>query len=131
VDASKQIDQYVAGLGDWRGQQLAQLREWIRAADPELEETWKWGTPVFTRGNNVLALGAFKDHVKVNFFEGAALSDPKRLFNAGLDAKRSRGIDLHEGESLDRAAFTALVRAAVAAVATGTKTEKSPKTKGK
>ncbi len=131
MDASKQIDQYVAGLGDWRGRQLAQLREWIRAADPELEETWKWGTPVFTRGNNVLALGAFKDHVKVNFFEGAALPDPKRLFNAGLDAKRSRGIDLHEGESLDRAAFTALVRAAVAAVATGTKTEKSPKTKGK
>ena len=69
--------------------------------------------------------------MKVNFFEGAALPDPKRLFNAGLDAKRSRGIDLHEGESLDRAAFTALVRAAVAAVATGTKTEKSPKTKGK
>jgi len=131
VDASKQIDQYVAGLGDWRGRQLAQLREWIRAADPELEETWKWGTPVFTRGNNVLALSAFKDHMKVNFFEGAALPDPKRLFNAGLDAKRSRGIDLHEGESLDRAAFTALVRAAVAAVATGTKTEKSPKTKGK
>ena len=131
MDASKQIDQYVAGLGDWRGRQLAQLREWIRAADPELEETWKWGTPVFTRGNNVLALGAFKDHVKVNFFEGAALPDPKKLFNAGLDAQRSRGIDLHEGESLDRAAFTALVRAAVAAVATGTKTEKSPKTKGK
>ena len=41
MDASKQIDQYVAGLGDWRGRQLAQLREWIRAADPELEETWK------------------------------------------------------------------------------------------
>jgi len=131
VDASKQVDQYIAGIGDWRGRQLAQLRQWIRAADPELEESWKWGTPVFTRGGNVLALGAFKEHVKVNFFEGAALPDPKKLFNAGLDAKRSRGIDLHEGESLDRAAFTALVRAAVAAVAMGTKTEKSPKKKGK
>jgi hypothetical protein len=131
VDAAKQVDQYIAGICDWRGQQLAKLREWIRAADPELEESWKWGTPVFTRGGNVLALGAFKAHVKVNFFEGAALPDPKKLFNAGLDAQRSRGIDLHEGESLDRAAFTALVRAAVAAVAMGTKTEKSPKKKGK
>ena len=128
MDGSKQIDRYVAGFGDWRGRQLAQLREWIRAADPELEESWKWGTPVFTRGGNVLALGAFKSHVKVNFFEGAALPDPKKLFNAGLDAKRSRGIDLHEGESLERAAFTALVRAAVATVA---KTSKAPKTKGK
>ena len=131
MDASKQVDQYIAGIGDWRGQQLAKLREWIRAADPKLEESWKWGTPVFTRGGNVLALGAFKEHVKVNFFEGAALPDPKKLFNARLEAQRSRGIDLHEGESLDRAAFTALVRAAVAAVAMGTKTEKSPKKKGK
>ena len=128
MDASKQIDRYVAGFSDWRGRQLAQLREWIRAADPELEESWKWGTPVFTRGGNVLALGAFKDHVKVNFFEGAALPDPTKLFNAGLEAKRSRGIDLHEGESLERAAFTALVRAAVAL---GAKTAKAPKTKGK
>ena len=128
MDASKKIDRYVAGFGDWRGRQLAQLREWIRAADPELEESWKWGTPVFTRGGNVLALGAFKDHVKVNFFEGAELPDPKKLFNAGLDAKSSRGIDLHEGESLERAAFTALVRAAVALDA---KTAKAPKTKGK
>jgi hypothetical protein len=128
VDASKQVDQYIAGIGDWRGQQLAKLREWIRAADPELEESWKWGTPVFTRGGNVLALGAFKEHVKVNFFEGAALPDPKKLFNAGLEAQRSRGIDLHEGESLDRAAFTALVRAAVAM---GMKSEKFPKKKGK
>src|SRR5262245_61343010 len=105
MDASKQIDQYVAGLPDWRGKQLAKLREWIRAADPKLVESWKWGTPVWTRGGNVVACGAFKDHVKVNFFEGAALADPKRLFNAGLEAKRTRAIDLHEGESLDRAAF--------------------------
>ena len=124
MDASKQVDQYIAGIGDWRGLQLAKLREWIRAADPKLEESWKWGTPVYACGRNVLALGAFKEHVKVNFFEGAALPDPKKLFNAGLDAKRSRGIDLHEGESLDRAAFTALVRAAVAAVAMGMKSEK-------
>jgi hypothetical protein len=131
VDGSKQIDRYVAGFDDWRGQQLAKLREWIRAADPELEESWKWGTPVFTRGGNVLALGAFKEHVKVNFFEGAALPDPKKLFNAGLDAQRSRGIDLHEGESLDRAALTALVRAAVAMGAKSAKTTPSTKTKGK
>ena len=121
MDASKQIDQYVAGLRDWRGPQLARLREWIRAAEPELAETWKWGTPVFTRGANVLAIGAFKNHVKVNFFEGAALADPKRLFNAGLDAKRSRGIDVHEGESIDRAAFQALVRAAASGRKPGAK----------
>jgi hypothetical protein len=112
MDANKQIDQYVARFPGWRGEQLAKLREWIRAAVPELEESWKWGIPVWTGGGNVLGIGAFQEHVKVNFFEGAALPDPKRLFNAGLEGKKSRSIDLHEAEKLDRAAFVALVRAA-------------------
>ena len=114
MDAAKQIDAYLTSLRDWRGRELTKLRGWIRSAEPELEESWKWGTPVFSRGGNVLAIGAFAGHVKISFFDGAALSDPARLFNAGLEAKRSRAIDLHEGESLDRAAFQALVRAAAA-----------------
>jgi hypothetical protein len=44
------------------------------------------------------AIGAFQDHVKVNFFKGASLHDPHHLFNAGLEAKASRAIDLHEGD---------------------------------
>ena len=63
---------------------------------------------------NVVAVGAFQDHVKINFFKGAALADPKGLFNAGLEAKATRAIDLHEGDRLDDAAFKDLVRAAVA-----------------
>jgi len=36
------------------------------------------------------------------------------VFNAGLDAKATRAIDLHKGESLDEAALRDLIRAAVA-----------------
>ena len=60
------------------------------------------------------AVGAFKDHVKINFFRGAALDDPRGLFNAGLDAKATRAIDLAQGDRLDEAALERLVRAAVA-----------------
>ncbi len=63
---------------------------------------------------NVVAIGAFKDHVKLNFFKGAALNDPRGLFNAGLEAKASRAIDIHEGDGIDEAALQDLVRAAVA-----------------
>ena len=59
-------------------------------------------------------MGAFKDHVKVNFFKGAALEDPQGLFNPGLEAKATRAIDFHEGEELDEAALKELIRAAVA-----------------
>jgi hypothetical protein len=109
---SEQIDKQIADLPDWRGQTMAHLRKLINEADPNLKEDWKWGTPVWTAKSNVLALGAFKDHLKINFFKGASLEDPKGLFNAGLDAKASRSIDLHEGDSIDEQALKDLIRAA-------------------
>lgn len=69
---------------------------------------------MWTHNGNVVAGAAFKDHVKLNFFKGASLDDPHGLFNAGLDAKASRGIDIHEGDEIDGAAVKDLVRAAVA-----------------
>jgi hypothetical protein len=62
----------------------------------------------------ILAAGAFKDHVKLNFFKGAALKDPHGLFNAGLEAKATRAMDYHAGDKINEAALTELVRAAVA-----------------
>jgi hypothetical protein len=109
---SEQIDQHIADLPDWRGQRMAELRMIINEANRNLKEDWKWDTPVWTAKGNVLALGAFKDHLKVNFFKGASLDDPKGLFNAGLDAKASRSIDLHEGDSIDEQALKDLIRAA-------------------
>ena len=91
---------------------MARLRKLIGEAAPDLTEEWKWNTPVWSYKGNVLALGAFDDHVKVNFFKGASLDDPRHLFNAGLDAKASRAIDIHEGGKIDEAALKALVRAA-------------------
>lgn len=114
MNTAERIDAYIAELAGWRGRMLGRLRKWIGEAAPELVEEWKWNTPVWTRRGNVVACGAFRDHVKINFFDGASLADPKRLFNAGLEAKRSRAIDLHEGDVVDEPAFKALVRAATA-----------------
>lgn len=110
---SQRITDYIAGLADWRGPLLARLRALILEAAPELTEEWKWDTPVFAHKGNVVAAGAFKDHVKLNFFKGAALADPHGLFNAGLEAKATRAIDLHEGDAVDEPAIQDLVRAAV------------------
>ena len=111
---AKEIDGYVAQLPAWQRDLAARLRELIHEADPEIVEAWKWDTPVFTHGGQVCAIGAFKDHVKVNFFKGASLSDPDGLFNAGLDAKTSRAIDFQEGDRVDVASFLDLIRGAVA-----------------
>ncbi len=111
---SQLITDQIAELADWRGKLLARLRKLILAADPDIVEEWKWGTPVWSHQGNVVAIGAFKDHVKLNFFQGAALKDPHGLFNAGLDAKATRAIDLYEGAKIDESALKDLVRAAVA-----------------
>jgi hypothetical protein len=116
MEAKELIDKEIAGLGDWRGETLARIRKIVLAADKRIVEEWKWNTPVWTYKKNICAGGAFKDHVKINFFFGASLPDPKGLFNAGLEAKTSRAIDFREGDKLDEAALTDLVRAAIAQV---------------
>ena len=45
---------------------------------------------------------------------GYKTTDPEKLFNAGLDAKATRAIDFHQGDQVDEAALTRLVRSAVA-----------------
>ena len=114
-DPSAQVDQMIKDLGDWRGEMMSQLRRTITAADSSLKEEWKWSTAVYTMNGNVVALGSFKDSLKVNFFKGASLPDPNGLLNGGLDAKQSRSIDLVEGDSVDANALQELVRAGIAA----------------
>ncbi len=119
---SQLITSKIATLGDWRGRLLARLRDLIHEADPDITEDWKWGTAVWTHGGLVCSAGVFKDHVKLNFFKGASLEDPKGLFNAGLDAKTTRAIDFGETDLVDESALRNLVRAAVAhTTSSGTK----------
>ncbi len=113
LDASKSIDKQISDLGDWRGETVAQLRRLIHEADPNIEEQWKWGTGVWAHNGNVCAVGGFKNHIKINFFQGAALKDPEGTFNAGLDAKATRAIDFYEKDEIDEAALKDLIRAAV------------------
>ncbi len=112
--ASAAIDARIEELGDWRGKTLARVRALLHAADPDLVEEWKWGTPVWSHGGIVCTGETYKAAVKLTFARGAALKDPSRLFNSSLDGNVRRAIDIHDGEEVDAAALKALVRAAVA-----------------
>jgi hypothetical protein len=113
--ASALIDERIRELGDWRGATLARMRALIHEADPEIIEEWKWmGTPVWSRHGIVCTGESYKKVVKLTFAHGASLPDPSGLFNSSLDGNTRRAIDIAEGESVDAAAFKALVQAAVA-----------------
>jgi hypothetical protein len=108
-------------MADWRTQTLAKVRKLIAKADPEAVEEIKWrkpsapdGVPVWSHDGIICTGETYKSHVKLTFPKGAQLKDPKGLFNAGLDSKSRRAIDLQEGDDVDEAAFEALIREAVA-----------------
>jgi hypothetical protein len=120
ISASAFIDQKIKDLGDWRGKTLAIVRGIIHEADPEIVEERKWvkptspGTPVFSRGGIVCTGETHKNVVKLTFAKGAALKDPKRLFNSSLEGNVRRAIDIHEGDKINEAALKDIIRAAVA-----------------
>jgi hypothetical protein len=110
---SELIDARIEELGDWRGDMLARIRRLIAEAEPDVVEEWKWrGVPTWYRDGMICTGETYKDKVKVTFAKGAALDDPRGLFNASLDGNTRRAIDLHEGDDLDDEAFRDLVRAA-------------------
>jgi hypothetical protein len=115
MTASERIDQKIADLGDWRGERLAEIRQLIHEVDPEVVEEWKWmGTPVWSHEGMYALANAHKDKVKLTFFHGAELPDPRKLFNAGLAGNKWRAIDFREGDKIDKPALEALLREAVA-----------------
>ena len=121
-DPSALIDAKIASLGDWRGATLAALRVLIREADPDVVEAVKWRKPTSPGGvptwehAGVLCTGeTYRDKVKLTFAKGATVADPAHLFNSSLDGNVRRAIDLFEGDSVDAAAFKALIRGAVEA----------------
>ena len=131
--ASKSITKRTQELGDWRGETLAWVRQLIHDADPEIEEEWKWqkssspGTPVWSHDGGVCTGESYKQVVKLTFFRGASLQDPQKLFNSSLEGNTRRAIDIREGETLNEAAFRALIRSAVAANSAARARRASPK----
>jgi hypothetical protein len=112
--ASEEIDARINSLGDWRGAMLAKLRALVKAADPDVVETWKWrGVPVWEHDGIICTGETYKAVVKMTFARGAALDDPKQLFNSSLEGNTRRAIDFRAGDRIDEPALKALVRAAV------------------
>ena len=112
---SQLIDARIKELDDWRGAMLWQLRTLIKEADPAVVEEWKWrGVPVWSHDGMICTGETYKEVVKVTFFKGAQLDDPKGLFNSSLEGNARRAIDFRNGDKIDKTSFKALIREAVA-----------------
>ena len=114
MNPSEEIDNLIAQNQDWRGTTLAKLRKTILEVDPEIIEEWKWmGSPVWSLNGIICVGNIFKNKVQLVFMNGAALSDPDKTFNAGLEGNKRRSIDVTERDHIEEASLKTLVRAAI------------------
>ncbi len=113
---SNNVDEYIQKLPTWKANNLILFRKLVNSTVPGIEEDVKWGVPVFLLDNKMLfAMSSFKEHTKFNFMHnGALLNDKDKLFNNGLDSKKSRGIDLRENDHIDKNKLQSLIKLSAA-----------------
>lgn len=107
----KTTEEYLSALPDWQKKSLETFRKAIHDIVPDVKEEIKWGVPVFIcKKKSLFAMAAFKEHTKYNFlFNGALIDDLAGLFNNGMESKKSRAIDLSQGQKVDSKALKSLI----------------------
>lgn len=84
------VDEYILNSGTWQSA-LNMLRELMLAL--EMEETIKWGTPVYCiNGKNVVGMASFKAYTGLWFYQGVFLEDKhnRLLAASGEDTRALR-----------------------------------------
>ena len=113
--ADPRVDAYIDGLPDWQQAICRELRDLVHAADPGVTETIKRRRlPYFVLDGNVCALLAAKDHVNLFLYDGAIVPDPDGIITAGHDNKTARTMAVRNGEQVNAAALTVMLRQVIA-----------------
>lgn len=98
--AVENVDEYIIRHEEWE-EEIRALRKMLLST--ELEETIKWGSPVYTlNGKNVVGIGAFKNHCALWFFQGALLEKNTAMLTNAQEGKTKalRQIKFEKDEEL-------------------------------
>lgn len=96
---NSKVDDYITRHNQWH-EELSLLRDIMLST--EMDETIKWGAPVYTvNGKNVASIGAFKHHYGIWFFNGVFLKDKHGLLrNAQENTKAMRQMRFEKGDTI-------------------------------
>ncbi len=112
--SSKQTNENIASFDDWRGPILAEIRDLVWEADPEVVEDSKpMGCPTWSHTGIFAVSTASDDQVRISFANGSKLSDPENLLKYTPKGDTWWAIELNEGDEIDDHAFKELVQRAV------------------
>lgn len=104
-------DAYAASFDDWRGEELRRLRAAALAVDG-VEEVIKWGHLVYLSNGPVALIRGEGKRILFGLWRGQRLREIGPRLKPGGQFEMA-SISLVEGETLDPAVATALVRAGV------------------
>jgi hypothetical protein len=105
------VEQWFDGLAPAQREIAERVRSAVRKAAPRVEESIKWGRPVFSVGANIAYLTAAKSHITFGFFDGAGLADPDRLLEGS--GKQMRSIKLRSAGDVPLGAIRTWMKQAV------------------
>ena len=100
TEATSEILKYIEQMPDFAQKICKKLRSIILKADPEIREDWKWG-PNYNCNGMICGYGGFTHHVKLTFFNGSEMKDPKHIFNHCVDNEFSRSIKYTDVSQID------------------------------
>ncbi|WP_339610711.1 DUF1801 domain-containing protein [uncultured Planktosalinus sp.] len=109
-----QVTAYIEKQTHWQ-EALSKLRSILK--NTSLEETIKWGAPVYVaHGKNVLAIAGFKNYCCIWFYQGVFLKDSqKKLMNA--QEGKTKALRQWRFESIDEIDETLILNYAEEAIA--------------
>ncbi len=109
------VDDYIDGLPEWQRDICLRVRRLVHDADPEVAETVKRTVqPYFVLDGNVCALLAAKTHVNVFLYDGGIVPDPDGIITGGHGNSTARTVAVHQGEQLNEAALSTMLRQIIA-----------------
>ena len=112
MPTKKSVDSWISELDPAIRPLCEALRRIILGTAPQLEESIKWGNPVYEKNGKILYLSAADSYATLGFFNGAGLTDPQgRIEGAG---KKMRHSKVRAVEEMDVAQLESWVREAVA-----------------
>jgi len=80
VKKDKRIDFYIAKSASFAQPILKHLRQLVYKADPDIQETVKWGFPHFEHKGIVCSMASFKEHCTFLFWKASLMSDTSNIF---------------------------------------------------
>jgi len=80
VKKDKRIDSYIAKSASFAQPILKHLRQLVYKADPDIQETVKWGFPHFEHKGIVCSMASFKEHCTFLFWKASLMSDTSNIF---------------------------------------------------